>query len=681
MDELIGVKLQDNILTNAKIICDEIYKYDFLYKTTKSLYNKTRISYEKYKKIAAKIDGSAPQLLGLDSFVIDFGDYVLIDERRQFAEEIINLNESELLKFFAGAPVMSGMLVKEEKNLADNLSNMVIGLNVILKRNIKLLFESDEDSLFAAYYILARDIKANGGEIIALIRDLDNLNALAVELNKYEYADIDLNKLSSMIAGLNDGGTTDTFNKALLNNTGDEIQEALERLSGLTDTILSFAGLTEDEASDFYNTYNNYRSHLKNNFSKENARTAIRAFENEYIKLYEKVYFASVEKQQRPKPVKLFLDYGIISEKDFKETDIVNMYFNLPEKQENSGYNIFSMSEWLDMIYEGKREPSKSEMDEDYRDNLITLKKRKSFTKQEEDAYLNDFKGKVQYEISNFFRSNMRILFASNSTFCPFVYGDILPRGINEMALGFDKLAGDINTFKAIDFSIFYRTFLYRVEGPKSENLQLQTEVLPDFIILPIAGQRGSMWQEISDRKRVSPARFVLPMFPLVKVTQMLPYMMGKYRWEFCRTDAGTRWNDITEPSLTSEFYDYMMYYKKNHDLSDQVKQKLKDKMNQYRNNISEIFINDYIAWLLLESTGASRLNKVSRSIIGKYVPFTKGIRDKLSSNPMFADVMRHEEAFLTKKYRELTAHYQSLTNAGNVITDELKENLEYYSK
>lgn len=680
MDGLNGVKLQDELLANAKKICDEIYNYDFLYKNTKSLYNKTRIYYEKYKKLAARIDGSAPVLLGLDAFVIDFGDFVLIDDRRQFAEEIINLDEYELLKFFAGAPIMAGMLVKEEINLADNLSDMVIGLKVVLNRNIKLLFESDE-SLFSAFYILANDIKHNGGEYINIIKDLDTLYSIAEDLNRDKYADLDLVKFADMINGLNDGDTTDTYDKALLNNTGDEIQEALERMSGLTDTLLSFAGFSAGEKEEFFSVYNSYRSHLKSNFSKENARTAIRNFENEYIKLYERVYFATKNKNSKPTVIKLFLDYGIISEKDFSETDVVNMYFNLPERGENAGFNIFTMSEWLDMIYEGKREPSKSEMDEDYRDSLISLKKRQSMTKEEELAYLTDNVNKVKYELSNFFRSNMRILFASNSSFCPFVYGDILPRGINEMALGFDKLAADINALKNVDYSIFYRSYMYRVEGPKSENLQIQTEVLPDFIILPIAGQRGSMWQEIADRKRVSPARFVLPMFPLVKITQMLPYMMGKYRWEFCRTDAGTRWNDVSEACLTSEFYDYMMYYKKNHDLSEQVKQKLKDKMNQYRNNISEIFINDYIAWLLLESTGASRLNKVSRSIIGKYVPFSRPIREKLAGNPMFGDVVRLEEMAITKKYRELAAHYQSLSNAGDEITPELQENLEFYDK
>ena len=33
------------------------------------------------------------------------------------------------------------------------------------------------------------------------------------------------------------------------------------------------------------------------------------------------------------------------------------------------------MMEWLDMIHDGRREPSKNDFDEDYGENLRTLKK------------------------------------------------------------------------------------------------------------------------------------------------------------------------------------------------------------------------------------------------------------------------------------------------------------------
>ena len=38
---------------------------------------------------------------------------------------------------------------------------------------------------------------------------------------------------------------------------------------------------------------------------------------------------------------------------------------------------------------------------------------------------------------------------------------------------------------------------------------------------------------------------------------------VGRYRWEMCRKLQGVRWNDISEHSLTSEYYDYIQYYKR----------------------------------------------------------------------------------------------------------------------
>ena len=50
--------------------------------------------------------------------------------------------------------------------------------------------------------------------------------------------------------------------------------------------------------------------------------------------------------------------------------------------------------------------------------------------------------------------------------------------------------------------------------------------------------------------------------------------MIGDFRWELCRRVQGMRWNDVTEHSLTSDYYDYVMFYSKNRDLSQEAKEK-----------------------------------------------------------------------------------------------------------
>ena len=54
------------------------------------------------------------------------------------------------------------------------------------------------------------------------------------------------------------------------------------------------------------------------------------------------------------------------------------------------------MMEWLDLIYEGKREPSKSEFDEDYVENLRTRKKQGEITEKEQNELLKNMDCRVE---------------------------------------------------------------------------------------------------------------------------------------------------------------------------------------------------------------------------------------------------------------------------------------------
>ena len=53
-----------------------------------------------------------------------------------------------------------------------------------------------------------------------------------------------------------------------------------------------------------------------------------------------------------------------------------------------------------------------------------------------------------------------------------------------------------------------------------------------------------------------------------------------------------------------------------------------------------ELFVKDYETWVLYESVGSARMNKVARSILATYCPFSKAIRQELSENPMMKDVI-----------------------------------------
>ena len=62
------------------------------------------------------------------------------------------------------------------------------------------------------------------------------------------------------------------------------------------------------------------------------------------------------------------------------------------------------------------------------------------------------------------------------------------------------------------------------------------------------------------------------------------------------------------------------------------------------RGNFKEMFVRDYITYILFEGTGSPRLTKIARSILFTYCPFTKSVRSSLAENPIFRDLTERYE-------------------------------------
>ena len=154
---------------------------------------------------------------------------------------------------------------------------------------------------------------------------------------------------------------------------------------------------------------------------------------------------------------------------------------------------------------------------------------------------------------------------------------------------------------------------------------------------------------------------------------------MGKYRWQICRKILGVRWNDIREKSLTSEFYDYIQFFRKNRDLSQEAKEKVKAELVHAKNNYREVFVSDYVNWMKYESQGNFRLNKVSRRIIAEYVPFNDEVKRKLEENPMYRELFTKSKIIASRKREKEKVLFDRYFAAGGVSTPELEAHLKFY--
>ena len=153
----------------------------------------------------------------------------------------------------------------------------------------------------------------------------------------------------------------------------------------------------------------------------------------------------------------------------------------------------------------------------------------------------------------------------------------------------------------------------------------------------------------------------------------LLVRMTGEYRWEICRRTQGARWNDLSDPSLTSEYCDYIQFYKKNNELSPEAKEKIKTALTKARNSFKEMFVRDYIIWVLYEGKGSPRMNKLARKILFTYCPFPKEIRDKLISNPLYGEVIEKWKLKKAQEIHRFSNAVKKIENSGKNVPEELR--------
>ena len=290
-----------------------------------------------------------------------------------------------------------------------------------------------------------------------------------------------------------------------------------------------------------------------------------------------------------------------------------------------------------------------------------------------------DHREKVSFELKNMFISTNRATYGKISTFCPVLCEDDIISSVEHMLITAEKANGMLDQIRKIDYSLFYREVGYSDPEHDVNMEQIQKEVLPNIILMPNAGSKAMMWQETAGIKKDTSARFIFPIMTVVDIEDLMTEACGRFRWEMCRKIQGVRWNDVTEASLTSEYNDYIQYYRKNHDLSPDAKEKIKNALSKAKNNYREVFVKDYQSWIRYESKGSFRLNKVARDIIFRYCPFNKEIRNLLRANPMYREMFEKFEILKERKKRHTELWYDRYQKKGGQINEELQINWDFY--
>ncbi|BAL83869.1 hypothetical protein SELR_21610 [Selenomonas ruminantium subsp. lactilytica TAM6421] len=420
-------------------------------------------------------------------------------------------------------------------------------------------------------------------------------------------------------------------------------QEAMEAGSGnipkienALHTILAFAGLghelDEVMAKDI-------RAFMKAPDKTEKSAEMRRLrgdITKNFFTIYEAAFFKSLEADTIPAEVKMFFLFGFIDEELAGEENTATLYRHAVLWEDDKNGMVIPAYDWLKKIYLGEVPPSKDEFDNDWPDHLKEEVRQGNLKQAEADNMLEDTTAMVRFELQSMIASANKMTYGSIFSYIPAFYAQVVSRPLDTCLSTAVKITKALNHIRSIDYSCFYRPAYASYPELKINRFDYNKEVLPYIILMPNYGSRGLMWQEIEGRRRTTPSHMVLSIFHSEDIESTLIKMCAQFRWEMCKRIQGVRYSDVTEPSLTAEYCNYLQFYKKNSTLSADMKEKVKGALKRWGNSYSKVFAAEYEQFVKNESEGLPRLNKVAREILFKYCTFGREYRDALSINPQY---------------------------------------------
>jgi len=449
-------------------------------------------------------------------------------------------------------------------------------------------------------------------------------------------------------------------------------------LAGSLNVILDFAGSDLEIAPSFRQHVHSFKA-LADKSSMDDEVCALRkALTEEFYVLYSTLFENTLSASSIPMPVRMFLYFGYVDEELAGMENAVFLYHLASTMGDHSEFGIYTFYDWLMAIYLGRKVPSRNEFEVDYFDYIH---------KQKLSGYISDSKlreleqsamGKVNYELHNLFPLANKITFGRVTTFCPLFYADNVLKSLDDTLVTVSHLSKAIELVKRVDYSAFYRETLdtrnFDVIGKET----IHVEYMPDIILMPNVGMRGVMWQEIEGKYRNSPGRMLFSIFHLEDLTTSFIRMTGEFRWELCKRVQGGRWNDVSDRSLTSEYFDYIQFYRKNRDLSSDAKERIRTSLQRAKNSFKEMFVRDYTIWILFEGNGSPRLNKVARQILFTYCPFPDNVCESLAQNPLYTELLNKHKLRTAQRLHHLDMVVQKLKSNGTPIPDTIEHEIAF---
>ncbi|MGB4661060.1 MAG: hypothetical protein WBI07_17955 [Mobilitalea sp.] len=612
-------------------------------------------------------------------------DYEILRERIDYYIECKNLPIDVVKSFYSFGNTITRYQIEDQVNIVNQQIDILKEMAEDFIIMAKGLVDDTDSCLFqiVAKMAVERDNTSTGNDDLmdvsdSIIEEVNQAETLAERMLGRRFT-VDRKRMEEAYHLMLSGNKSqEVSTETYLRYSKAESENAIEEMKNSFHKILGYAGIETSKAEEMEKLMLDY-VYLKDKLiADDGVRLMRRKLADHHYEIYKSVFVKAYIEKTPPRIITMFLKYGFADERLLTKEQCLSLYFLKEDEKPSSLCQVYDIKAWLTLIYEGKKEPSKNEFDQEYQEMVNTLRKQGSISDKEAQDWMINPQKKLDYEIANMFRYNNRTANGQISSFVPFLHETQWVNNIEKLFVTPSKINSAIEEILKIDYSVFDRELLYVNQEKKIVKEYVIKKVFPDIILMPTVGGNGVMWQEIAAKRRDSAARFLLPIFTDVNITTLLIRTCARFRWEYVRTIEGSAWNDIKRKSLTSEYCDYLQFYRKNKELSEDKKERLKTQIQKGRNNSREIFVLDYEQWLGFEAKGAIKLNKIAREMMATYCPFAKEIRERQKQQPMFEEAMARFDREKLKKIREVEAKYRALQKDQIDLTPELVDTLQY---
>ncbi len=447
---------------------------------------------------------------------------------------------------------------------------------------------------------------------------------------------------------------------------------ALDETRGMAKKVFEYAGLSKkfSEYTDIMAKFKRLKNPLD---ADENTRRLRRSVNNLFWEVYEAGIVKHLKNDDKlPRYMQMFFNFSILEE-TLLEPVHLGFLHGVNETTSSGKYHINTPIEWLQKIYSRKVPTSINELGLTFFE-IIRRNNREKQWKRESDLppEMDNSEARLRFEVQNMFAPNAKLTSGSVVTYLAILSKFQVVQPLERTFLNKKEMESRLDKLLEVDFSCFHREVLYEKKEMGILREFIQVRVVPNIIFTPTAGNIFQHWQEREGKDKMSPGRICVPFISTDDSYKLLLYASGCYRWEMTKTIMGADWNNISQTSITADYTDYVQFFKKNRELSPEMKEKVSQEFKRFRDDRSR-FVNDYRVWVMFESEGTQRLNKIARKIMAKHIPFRKPYREKLLKLPSYTDLVNKNINVRRRKAREMEPRLKKYRQNSN---DELPQEL-----